>query len=185
MAPDTVRARAHDLFAQEWLASTLRAYPAQAGRCLHDEPDRFRNPGGYTLRAALEALATELLGDFDRRRVAAALDDAIRLRVVQDVGPDGVVGFIPQARRVIHAMAAAGSLGAAPDGLALLDSRVDELAAIANDIQDRCRAQIHAIAERARRRSAFVPERVQARRAMASAAMDRAPQPSELKGEMP
>ena len=185
MAPETVQAKVRGLFVQEWLACTLRTYPAQTGHFLHDERDRFRNPVGHTLRAALGTLAAELLGDFDRSRVLASLDDAIRLRVVQDFGPDAVVGFVPLARQVIHAMATAGSLGVEPEGLDLFDARIDELGAIANDIQSRCRAQIHDIAERASRRSGFVPERMQARRAMARAAIERGQRPSELRGEMP
>jgi hypothetical protein len=185
MAPETVQAKVRDLFVREWLTCTLRTYPAQSGQFLHDERDRFRNPVGYTLRAALGTLAAELLSDFDRSRVVASLDDAIRLRVVQEFGPDAVVGFVPLAGQVIHAMAAAGSLAVEPERLDLFAARIDELGAIANDIQARCRAQIHAIAERATRRSGFVPERMQARRATARAAIVRGQRPSELRGEMP
>ncbi len=185
MAPETAQAKVRDLFVQEWLAGTLRTYPAQTGHVLYDERDRFRNPVGYTLRAALGTLAAELLGDFERRRVVAALDDVIRLRVVQDVDPDAVVGFVPLAGQVIHTMVAAGSLAVGPERLDLFAARIDELGALANEVQARCRAQLHAIAERARRRSGFVPARMQARQATTGAASERGQRPSARGSEMP
>jgi hypothetical protein len=185
MAPETAQAKVRDRFVQEWLACTLRTYPAQTGHVLHDERDRFRHPVGYTLRAALGTLAAELLNDFDRSRVAAALDDVIRLRVVQEGDPDAVVGFVPLAGQVIHAMAAAGSPAVEPARLDLFAARLDELGVLANEVQARCRAQIHAIAERAARRSGFVPERMLARRALTGAAIERGQRPSALGSEMP
>ncbi len=161
MAPTTVSPRTCDLFAQEWLACTLRTYPEQTSRFLREERDPFRNPVGETLRTALTALAGELLGDFDRPRAAAALEDIVRIRAVQDFTPAEAVGFVLLARGAARSVAGRGDGGARPGSLEALDARVDELVLVAFDLFARCREEIHAIGARAARRRVYVLERAQ------------------------
>ena len=159
MTPTAVPARTRDRFVEEWLASTLQTYPEQTGRFLRDERDPFRNPVGQTLRTGLTALVAELLGDFDRPRVAAALEAIVRIRAVQDFTPAEAVGFVLLARRAARAVAGDGDPGVGP--LDALDARVDDMALVAFDLYARCREEIHAIGARAARRRVYVLERVQ------------------------
>jgi hypothetical protein len=160
MAPTVAPARTRDRFVQAWLASTLQSYPEQARHYLSEARDPFRNPVGETLRTALSALADELVGGFDRARVAAALGAIVRIRAVQDFTAAEAVGFVFLAR---GAARAAGQ--EAPDAgagwLEALDARVDEMALAAFDLYARCREEIHAIGARAARRRVYVLERVQ------------------------
>ena len=161
MAPTAASARMRDRFVQEWLASTLQTYPEQAGRFLRDERDPFRNPVGQTLRTGLAALVEELFGDFDRPRVAAALETIVRVRAVQDFTPAEAVGFVLLARRAARAVAGDDAPGAGPGSLDALDARIDEMVLVAFDLFARCREEIHAIGARAARRRVYVLERVQ------------------------
>ncbi len=145
-------------FVQAWLAGTLRTYPDQTGRFLREERDPFRNPVGSTFRAAFETLAEELLGGFDRTRVAAAVDSVVRVRAVQDFTAAEAVAFVALARDAVRA-AAAGDRAACD----LVEARLGELAHLAEASLGACREQIREIGARAARRRDFVPERVRAR----------------------
>jgi hypothetical protein len=169
MAPLPVSTDVRDLFAREWLACTLRTYPAPAGGRLRDDRGPFRNPVGSTLRAALAGLTTELFGEFDRRRTAAHLDAVVRLRAVQDFRPDEVTAFVAFARQ-----AAARAAEARPDEaggmqLEVVHARIAELARMAEACLARCRDDLKAIGERAARRRVFVFERIDARSAARAA----------------
>jgi hypothetical protein len=147
-----------DLFVEEWLASTLGTYPEQAGRFLRDEQDPFRNPVGHTLRVALASLAAELFGEFDRGRVARALEAVVRIRAVQEFTPSEAVGFVPLARSASRVLGRGPEL--APECLGVLDRRIDELVLMAFDLFEKCREEIRAISTRAARRRAYVVERI-------------------------
>ncbi len=168
-----------DLFVQEWLACTLRTYPRQTGRFLSNERDPFRNPVGQTLRVALSDLAGELFGSFDRTRVTASLGEVVRLRAVQEFTPAEAVEFVTLARHAARGLAETEPLQLVPGVLDVLNARIDEMAVMAADLFEQCRVELGAIAARATRRRGFVLERMQARRAMARAAIESGQRPSE------
>ncbi|MEW5984692.1 MAG: RsbRD N-terminal domain-containing protein [Acidobacteriota bacterium] len=163
MSPRIVPGQVRDLFVQEWLACTLRTYPDQTGRFLHEERDPFRNPVGSTFRAAFDVLAAELFGAFDRTRVIKALDAVVRIRAVQDFTQAEAVAFVPLARDAVQRATCAGPSSVDPGVLALVESRIDELAILAAEALRACRDEIREIGARAARRRVFVPERVRAR----------------------
>jgi hypothetical protein len=162
--PTTVQGEIRDAFAREWLTCTLLTYPDHARRVLREQRDPFRNPVGHALRAALRALAEELLGEFDRLRVDAALDPIVRIRAVQDFADDQAIGFVRLARQAARTVAAARMGSDGPAIVDLIDRRIDELEASAAEQLRQCRAQIRDIAAHAARRRTFVLDRLQARR---------------------
>jgi len=170
MAPETAPAQMRDLFVREWLASTLRTYPEQTGRFLSHERDRFRNPVGHTLRAALSALAGELFGSFDRTRVTASLGEVVRLRAVQEFSPAEAVEFVTLARHAARGLAKTEHPQLAAGALEVLNARIDDMVVMAADLFEQCRVEVRAIAARAARRRVFVLERAQARAAARSGA---------------
>ncbi|MCX6543329.1 MAG: RsbRD N-terminal domain-containing protein [Acidobacteria bacterium] len=169
MAPEPVLTNVCRVFAQEWLACTLRTYPAHTNGMFREAGGPFRNPVGSTLRAALTGLTDELFGDFDRERATALVDVVVRLRAVQDFPPAGVTGFVAFARQAAR-VAETGSPGIPPGLLDLVQRRVTELCDVADVCLAKCRGDLRAIGERAARRRVFVPERLQARAAARAAA---------------
>ena len=183
MALTTVSAGLRDRFFEEWLACTIGTYPEQTRRLLREDRDSFRNPVGHTLGVSLRGLTEELCGGFDRARVTAWLDAVVRLRAVQDFSSADAVGFVALAQDAAHRVFENGSLGLSPGALDVLGARIEDMAAIAADLFNRCREEIHAIGARAARRRVFVLERAQARVAARAAARACAPQ-SAPRGEL-
>ena len=173
-----------DLFVQQWLACTLRTYPEQTGRFLSHERDPFRNPVGHMLRAALSELADELFGSFDRTRVTASLGEVVRLRAVQDFTPAEAVEFVTLARHAARGLTETEHPRLAPDGLEVLNARIDDMVVMAADLFEQCRLELRAIAARAARRRVYVLEHAHAR-AVARAAVEGGQRPPEFRGEIP
>ncbi|MEK7403672.1 MAG: RsbRD N-terminal domain-containing protein [Acidobacteriota bacterium] len=123
--------------AEAWLERTVAAYPEPARRFLLEEKDRFRNPVGHTLREGLAALLDEALGEMDRARITAVLDDVMHVRAVQDFTPTEAVAFLPALKPILR-----------EHKLGTLDTRIDELALIASDLYQQCRRQIEEIRAR-------------------------------------
>jgi hypothetical protein len=169
IAPDPSLADACRLFAEEWLACTIRAYPEHFGGLLRGAGSPFRNPVGSTLRTALGGLTDELFGGFDRRRATALVDSVVRLRVVQDCSPAEVTSFVALARRAAARVAETGSPGVGPGLLDLVHERIAELSHIAEACLMTCREDLRMIAARSARRRVFVTERIQARAAARAA----------------
>lgn len=168
-APEPARAEVCDVFASEWLASTLRTYPAHTAGLLRDERSPFRNPVGSTLRTALGGLSRELFGGFDRDRVVAMLEGVVRIRVVQDLPPADTLDFVELARRAVAGPAVMGAASAGAVRLDVVAARIDELGQLAQQCLARCRDDMKAIGERAARRREFVFERIDARLAARAA----------------
>lgn len=152
---------------EAWLARTLQAYPEHTSRFLGRERDPFRNPVGHTLREAFPVLLDAVLGGADSVRLTAGLDRIVRIRAVQDFTAGQAVAFVfllkPVLREALHfplhpPLSQLGEEdtgeGANPrDALAILESRIDELALLAFDLFMRCRERIYEIkANEARRR---------------------------------
>ncbi|MFB3853134.1 MAG: RsbRD N-terminal domain-containing protein [Vicinamibacterales bacterium] len=102
--------------------------------------DRFACAESRTLSNCLPVLFDEIVGSMDRVRVAAALDDILRIRAVQPIAPSCALGFILGLRRIIRE-----KVGSGPDSaafLAFVDDRIDQLALQAFDSLVECREQI-------------------------------------------
>ncbi|MFP5234807.1 MAG: RsbRD N-terminal domain-containing protein [Acidobacteriota bacterium] len=120
--------------AERWLEKTLASYPAKVQPFIAAEQDPFRNPVGNTLRRSLATLVHESLGAMDPQALAAAVDELIRIRAVQDFTPREALRFL------FHLRSAAAS--AAVELPADFDARVDEIALLAFDNYMACREQI-------------------------------------------
>jgi hypothetical protein len=141
-----------DAVAELWRRRLLRDYPPETAQFLATERDAFRNPAGHTLRHALAILLDELLAGMDPDRVTPALDSVMQLRAVQDGPPSSAVKFLFQLKEILRAHCQDADL-------ALLSSRIDDMALEAFDLflnyrERTCQAR----ANEARRR-VFVLER--------------------------
>jgi hypothetical protein len=145
--------RERRLLVDRWLTLVLGTYPPDVARAFAEESDAFRNPVGHTLRGSLDGLVDELLGDFDERRVAQALDPIVRIRAVQCFAPAEAVGFVFGLKRVIREVASVAreSPTYAPE-LGALDDRIDHAALVACNLFSACRGRIAGIQAREYRR---------------------------------
>jgi hypothetical protein len=147
---------------QAWLARTLETYPAQASGFLAQDADAFRNPIGHTVKESLAGLLDELLGEMDVEKVKPLLDGIVRIRAVQDFSASQAVAFLFALKTVVRdATRAQEGLEAAE--LAILDSRIDELALLAFDLFMRCREKVYEVSANEARRRASLLEKTRGR----------------------
>jgi hypothetical protein len=127
----------------KWSQLVLETYPADTARFLRNEKDRFVNPVGYTVLRGAKEIFRELLDKMDPARLAAPLDEIIRIRSVQEFSPSqavGVVFLLKEAVRAELAGKVTGDRGYAE--LLDFESRVDRLALMAFDIYMKCREEV-------------------------------------------
>jgi len=135
-----------DAILERWLQLILESYPAQTSGFLKQESDRFANPIGYTISQEIEALYEELLHGMNSDKLAASLDNIIRIRSVQDFSPSQVIAFTFLLKRAIKEELAS-EIGEKQVFEELLNfgSRIDELVLLALDIYMKCREKVYEI----------------------------------------
>jgi len=138
---------------EEWLARTLRTYPAEASRFLLQEKDPFRNPVGHAIQQGLPVLFDQLVGDMDAARITPALEEIVRIRAVQDFSPSQALAFLFLLKSLLREHLSD------PDQRALLEARIDELALRGFDLYIECREKLHEIKLGEAHRRLFVLER--------------------------
>lgn len=132
-----------------WLDALMADYPAEAQGFFQRSADPFRNPVGATLAQAIGVLADGLLAGADPAALRGPLDDIVRIRAVQGLGPATALRFVFELKRVARAaLADAGR----PEGLdveeARLDSWVDSLGLLAFELYAAARERIWEIRNR-------------------------------------
>jgi len=130
-----------DAVAERWLARTIDSYPEAARASLRNVSDPFRNPAGFALKENLKALSRELLGAMDKHAIERAMDEIVRLRVLQS--PGEVPSFIGDLRVVVAEMAAPVA--------ALPADRIDVLLRMEAEKFASCRAQIEMLRQKEQR----------------------------------
>ena len=131
---------------ERWLQLILDSYSAQTSGFLKQESDRFVNPIGYTISQEIEALYEELLHGMNSDKLAASLDNIIRIRSVQDFHPSQAIAFTLLLKRAIREELA-GEIGEKQVFEELLNfgSRIDKLVLLALDIYMKCREKVYEI----------------------------------------
>ena len=129
-----------------WLQLILESYPADASGFLKQEKDRFANPVGYTISQEIEAIYEELLQGMNSDKLAACLDNMIRIRSVQDFSPSQTIAFTFLLKKVIREELA-GDIAErqAFEELLRFESRIDRVVLLALDIYMKCREKVHQI----------------------------------------
>jgi len=124
----------------------LESYPADASRFLKQEKDRFANPVGYTISQEIEVLYEELLHGMNSDKLAACLDNMIRIRAVQDFPPSQAIAFTFLLKKAIREeLASEITERQAFEELLKYESRIDIIVLLALDIYMKCREKVHQI----------------------------------------
>ncbi|MFC1971809.1 RsbRD N-terminal domain-containing protein [Chloroflexota bacterium] len=135
-----------DAILDRWFHLIIETYPQDASRLLKREKDRFANPVGHTISVGIRTLYEELLQDMDPAKLAASLDDIIRIRSVQDYPPSEAIAFIFLLKEAVREeLADVLDDKQAYTDLLTFEAKIDKLALLALDIFTRCREKIHEI----------------------------------------
>ena len=131
---------------ERWFKLILETYPADTSRFLKQEKDRFINPVGYTISQEIEALYDELLQEMNSDKLAACLDNIIRIRAVQDFPPSQTIAFIFLLKKAIREeLASEIAENRVLEELLKFESKIDKLVLFALDIYMKCREKVFEI----------------------------------------
>lgn len=147
-----------DAVLDRWIESVIDAYPDQTARFLKEQPNRFANPVGASLREGLADIVDGVIAGRNPDDLREALDLVIRVRAVQEFTPSAAVGFMFDLKAIVHDELADGF--EVPEDF---DRRLDRLALVAFEVYMNCREQLWSIrAEEIRNQSLGILERMQA-----------------------
>ena len=157
MFADELAAR-RDAVLDRWIESVINAYPDQTANFLKEQPNRFANPVGASLREGLADIVDGVVNGTDPEDLRQALDLVIRVRAVQEFAPAAAVGFIFDLKTIVRAVVADSV--EVPDEF---DQGIDRLGLAGFEVYMKCREQLWSIrAKEIRNQSLGILERMQA-----------------------
>jgi len=129
----------------KWLDLIADTHPA--GAAFLKKKDQFSNPVGYVFSSEIGTLYDGLLqGDIKSEKVAASLENIVKIRAVQDCAPSQAIIFIFLLKKAIRDELRRDLKDAnAFQELLRLEASIDELAMLTFDTYTQCREAIHNI----------------------------------------
>jgi hypothetical protein len=141
-----------------WAARVFDEYPGATRAFLRGEADPFRNPVGAAVRDALPRLYDEIVGDMDHDTLVAALDDIIRIRIVQDLPSARAGSFVSELKAAAHDAARDAPMVIEPP-MSTLDDRIGQVALLATEVLACCRQRLADVRANEERRQVAVLQR--------------------------
>jgi hypothetical protein len=141
-----------------WATRVFDEYPGATRLLLRAETDPFRNPVGAAVRDALPRLYDQIVGDMDRDTLIAALDDIIRIRIVQDFPSARAGSFVSELKAVARAAARDAPM-AIELPMSTVDDRIGQVALLATEVLARCRQRLADVCANEERRRVAVLQR--------------------------
>lgn len=127
-----------------WIALALESYSGDSATFLRTQKDRFANPVGFALHKGLSGLLEGLLGSVEPGSERPLLDDILRIRAVQHLGPAASLAFLFGLKEIVRdELGGATSEPTAAAELRDLERRVDALGLVGFEVYTRCREQIY------------------------------------------
>ena len=151
-----------------WFQDIVESYPSDASQLFHRTQDPFSNPVGHTLNREIGELFDGLCRNAEAGELEPSLEEAIKVRAVQDFTPSKAVEFIFQLKGILK-QTLKKELQSSPESEArpiwsefhTLESRIDRLGLQAFDLHSRCREQIAGIRmDEVKRQSATLMNRL-------------------------
>ncbi|MFZ5425644.1 MAG: RsbRD N-terminal domain-containing protein [Thermodesulfobacteriota bacterium] len=134
---------------EDWFSHIIDTYPAETARLWKKSGDPFHNPVSARTREMVAAVVDYLVskgGKDELDRVMDCLDEAVRVRAVQNFAPSQAAGFLFLLKKAIrerlwNQLAAQGDWA----GFVAMESRIDGLALASLDLYSKCREKLHEI----------------------------------------
>ncbi len=140
----------------KWFDKIIESYPADSTNFIRNQKNRFSNPVGSRLSEGIDGLFDVLVQSSDPETIYAFLDEIIRMRAVQDFSPSQAVSFIFVLKKVLReTMEKEIKEFGLFDELALLESRIDDLALLSFDVFVKCRERIYELKAEEVKRTTF------------------------------
>jgi hypothetical protein len=127
----------------KWIDLSLEIYPSESRKFFRSKSNQFSNPVGSSIASGLPLVFDWLLSNENRldEETFSKLDQIIRIRAVQEIGPGEALSFVFLAKRAARESLPAA--GAKDFDFKKFDARVDLLALKTFDIYMKCREKIY------------------------------------------
>jgi len=121
--------------AERWLRETLATYSDDGAASFASNKDPFTNPVGHALREGTRAAVEALLDGKEAEEVCSCLDDAIKIRAVQEFTPSQALSFVFMLKEAVRSELGGGDNGSPfSRELADLEEKIDRVALRAFDV---------------------------------------------------
>jgi hypothetical protein len=153
--------RRKEAILERWLDQVLEAYPADSAQFLRGEKDQFRNPVGTAMGRVTRGLFEKLVAGADPAEMVPLLEEAVKIRSVQDFTASEAVAFVFALKSAIWSEAGAKcSTVETMAELVALESRIDEMALAAFDAYAASREKLANIRVKEARDRVFLLQRM-------------------------
>jgi hypothetical protein len=130
----------------KWFDQIIESYPADSSSFLKKQKNRFANPVGNTISEGINDLFDVLVQGSDPEKVYPFLDEIIRIKTVQGFSPSQAVSFVFLLKKVLReTFKKEIRENSISEELALLESRIDDMALLSFDIFMKCKERIYEI----------------------------------------
>jgi len=142
---------------EDWYNHIIDTYPAETAKLWKKSGDPFLSPVSARTREMVVAVVDYLItkgGQDHLDKVMDCLDEAVRVRAVQNFAPSQSAGFLFLLKKAIrerlwHELKAQDAWA----GFVAMESRIDGLALASLDLYTKCREKLHEIKYRDLERS--------------------------------
>ena len=129
-----------------WIKLLYDSYPPETAVFLKKEKDKFDNPMGYRLARGLDGLFDALIREMETEEVLAALDEIIRIRVLQNFAPSQALAFIFLLKNLVREELAEDiQKGNLAGEVMELEACIDGMALLAFDVYTKRRDKLQEI----------------------------------------
>lgn len=142
MSGEVLRER-EEAILRRWTDVVLETYPARSADTLRREHDRFANPLGHAVRAAVTELWATVTDGGEEVGLGGPLRDLVKILAVQEIAPSRALAFLFRFKDALRLEL--GGAAAAPveaEALACVERRLDLVALAAFDGYVACREQL-------------------------------------------
>jgi len=161
----------HEEILERWLELILQTYPEASTKFLERTNDQFGNPVGHTLKNVTEQVFRGLLRQAGTEELGPVLEQAVRVRAVQDFSPSQAVLFVFLLKKSLREILAdhMSAEGVATE-LLTFEVEIDRLVMVAFDLYMESRQRLFDIrVNEIRNRTRMLEERLNRTEAAASA----------------
>ncbi len=150
-----------DALVDAWLDRVLNAYPADGSAVFKRRTNQFANPVGHTSRESVRVVYRALVADAPDSLHAAALEDLLRIRAVQQMPPSVAVGWVLDLKTLVKEELSAWWSPEIRVALRAFEDRVDRLALEAFDLYVAFREELASLkVKEARRHVSWIVDRL-------------------------
>ena len=144
-----------------WVEAIFEAFPPDSSRFLKSVKDPFRNPIGQTFKRSAEILYDCLVAGEQSEQLDEALEQAVRIRAVQDCKASQAVAFVFLLKKCVRTVLVGRGVKYSETELVEFEDRIDGLALEAFDRFMSAKERIFAIqAQETKRRTYKLLERL-------------------------